>query len=105
MIQIHRSLFVTLFAAAAAAVVQAQMMMMNDTMSPAPTMGDSGTMPPAMGGSGSGMNETTTPPAMDLTLAEIIGSDPELTTLAAAVNISDIFAAVDGSAGYYTVFA
>ena len=104
MIQIHRSLFVTLFAAAAAAVVQAQMMMMNDTMSPAPTMGDS-TMPPAMGGSGSGMNETTMPPAMDLTLAEIIGSDPELTTLAAAVNISDIFAAVDGSAGYYTVFA
>lgn len=78
-------LYVTLFTAA---VVQAQQPTVSPTMSDAPA-------------------SATTTVIMDptLTLEEIILSDPDLTTLALAVNASDIFSAVDSSAGYYTVFA
>ena len=89
----------------AAAVVQAQPgddgSMMNETMS-------------AMNGTMPAMNETMTDD-MDsnvtvtepvASLQEIIMSEPDLSTLAAAVNASDLFDEVlDDSDGYFTFFA
>ena len=94
-------LYVTLFTAA---VVQAQQPTLSPTMSgsPAGTMDDATTPPPTMPPAA---NATTAIMDPTLTLEEIIMSNSDLTTLALAVNVSDILADLDPSAGYYTVFA
>ena len=91
-------LCVTVTLLAAAAVVQAQPgddgSMMNETM---PAM--NGTMTDDMG-----TNVTDTEPVASL--EEIIMTEPDLSTLAAAVNVSDLFDEVlDDSDGYFTFFA
>ena len=81
----------------AAAVVQAQPGD-NSTMTNGTMTAMNGTMTDGMGA-----NVTDTEPVASL--EEIIMSESDLTTLAVAVNVSDLFAEVLDSDGYYTFFA
>ena len=98
-------LCVTVTLLAAAAVVQAQPgddgSMMNETM---PAM--NGTIPAMNGTMTDDMESNVTVTEPVASLQEIIMSEPDLSTLAAAVNASDLFDEVlDDSDGYFTFFA